>query len=74
MLKITPHMLNDGVHPILWGNKGLFCIISRQKVQNIVDIINDQKNLPVLNQKRVDVFYWESGEPIIARAAAMLLS
>lgn len=60
--------------PILWCNKGLYCIISRQKVQNILDAIKDQGNLPVLNQKQVDMFHWDDGEPITARAAAMLLS
>lgn len=64
----------NGALPILWNNKGLFCIISRQKVQNIIDIIKDQRNLPVLNTKPVNVFHWEDGELITARAAAMLLS
>lgn len=60
--------------PILWCNKGLFCIISKQKVQNILDAIKDHGNLPVLNKKIVDMFHWEDGELITARAAAMLLS
>jgi len=64
----------EGVLPILWNNKGLYCIISRQKVQNVFDLITDKANLPVLNQKQVDTFYWDDGEPITAKAAAMLLS
>lgn len=76
-LKIITGMLNidfGKARPILWCNKGLYCIISRQKVQNILDAIKDQGNLPVLNQKPVNVFWWEDGELITARAAAMLLS
>ena len=52
----------EGVLPILWNNKGLLCIISRQKVQNVFDLITDKSNLPVLNQKQVDVFHWDDGE------------
>ena len=74
VIAISLPSLKNGALPILWNNKGLFCILSRQKVQNIIDTINDQKNLPVLNQKQVNVFYWEDGELITARAAAMLLS
>ncbi|GAG85602.1 unnamed protein product [marine sediment metagenome] len=62
------------VRPILWCNKGLFCIISRQKVQNIVELKQDQKNLPTLNKMGGGIFHWEDGEPITARVAAMLLS
>lgn len=71
-LKITT--FREGVLPILWNNKGLYCIISRQKVQNVFDLITDKSNLPQLNQKQVDTFHWSEGEPISARAAAMLLS
>lgn len=60
--------------PILWNNKGLFCIISRQKVKNIFDIIKDQGNLPVLNKKTVNEFHWEDGELITANVAMILLS
>ncbi len=60
--------------PILWCNKGLYCIISRQKVKNIFDIIKDQGNLPVLNKKTVNEFHWEDGELITANVAMILLS
>lgn len=68
-----------GIHkvnplPILWNNKGLFCIISRQKVQNVLDLIKDQKNLPVLNQREIGTLHWEEGVPITAGAATILLS
>ena len=59
--------------PIIWHNKGLFCIISKQKVQNILDAIKDQKNLPVLNRKQVDTFHWDDGTLIDAKVASKLL-
>lgn len=63
------------VRPILWNNKGAYCIISRQKVQNIVDNVRDSYNLPRLDTKKeVGIFHWDDGELIDARAAAMLLS
>lgn len=74
-LTITIHALGGILaRPILWNNKGLFCIISRQKVQNILDVMRDNENLPTLTRKEVNKFYWDDGEPIAARAAAMLLS
>ena len=60
--------------PILWNNKGLFCIVSRQKVENVLSLIADKKNLPTLNEKEIGTLHWEDGQLIDARAAAMLLS
>lgn len=60
--------------PILWNNKGLFCVISRQKVQNVLDLIRDAENLPVLNKKEVGIFHWSDSILIDAKAAAILLS
>ncbi len=68
-----PH-LKERAHPILWNNKGLFCIISRQKVQNMLDVIKDTENLPVLNKMGLPMFHWDEGILIDARVAAMLLS
>lgn len=74
VLTIGAHIMADGAHPILWNNKGLFCIISRQKVKNIIDLIKDQVNLPVLNKASGNVLHWEDGTPISAKAASKLLS
>ena len=68
------HAVTNGAHPILWNNKGLCCVISRQKVQNVLDLIRDKENLPQLNTKEVGTFRWEDGVLITAKAAAMLLS
>lgn len=73
-INVNVNIFSLGACPILWNNKGLYCIISRQKVQNVLDLIIDKTNLPQLNQKQVDTFFWEDGELITARAAAMLLS
>ena len=73
-LPVSTRILNSGAIPILWNNRGLFCLISRQKVQNIIDLIKDQENLPVLNRKEVNVFHWGEGTLIDAKAASKLIS
>lgn len=71
---LTITTFREGVLPILWNNKGLYCIISRQKVQNVFDLITDKTNLPQLNTKQVDTFRWEDGVLVDAKVAGMLLS
>ncbi len=73
-MEIPEQMLDSRARPILWNNQGLFCIISRQKVQNVIDLAQDSKNLPVLNQKEMGVFHWGDGELIDAKIASRLLS
>ncbi len=73
-LAVDDRILEFEACPILWNNKGLFCVISRQKVQNVLDLIRDAENLPQLNTKEVGTFKWEDGVLIDAKAAAMLLS
>ncbi len=73
-LIIDIHVLKNKACPILWNNKGLYCIISRQKVQNFIDILQDQGNLPILNKKIVNIFHWDDGELIDAKMALKLLS
>lgn len=73
-LVISAHILADGEYPILWNNKGLFGIISRQKVQNVIELVKDLQNLPQLNQKQSGLFHWDDCEVITARIAGMLLS
>ena len=72
-ITVGAHIHADGPHPILWHNKGLYCIISKQKVQNILDVIEDTENLPILNRKKVNVFHWDDGTLIDAKIASKLL-
>ena len=74
ILIVDARLLKGTEEPILWNNNGLFCIISRQKVQNVLGLIKDQENLPVLNIKEVGVLHWDDGELITAKTASMLLS
>ena len=60
--------------PILWNNRGLFCIISRQKVQNMLDLLRDVEKLPVLNARSDAVFHWDDHTLIDAKIASKLLS
>lgn len=73
-LTINTNVFGDYARPILWNNKGLFCIMSRQKVQNILDIMKDQRNLPVLSGKVLGVLHWDDGRLVGSEIAAMLLS
>ena len=55
--------LNLGSMPLVWNNRGLLGIISKAKVQNMIELMEDQKKLPVLQRiNKNGLFYWDEVE------------
>lgn len=66
--------LNIGFMPLIWSNAGLYGIISREKVENMVQLIADQKKLPVVERiNRMGVFYWDECEVLDTKIAKLLI-
>lgn len=66
--------LNIGFMPLIWNNAGLYGIISREKVENMVQLIADQKKLPVVERvNRMGVFYWEECVVLDAKIVKLLI-
>lgn len=66
--------LNIGFMPLIWNNAGLYGIISREKVENMIGLIVDQKKLPVVERiNRMGMFYWEECEVLDPKIAQLLL-
>jgi len=59
--------------PLIWFNNGLYGVISLEKMQNMYEVLQDQKNLPVLDRKKdVGKFYWDEAIVIPAKVAKLL--
>ena len=66
--------LNIGFMPLIWNNGGLYGIISREKVENMIQLIADQKKLPVVERiNRMGVFYWEECVVLDTKVAKLLI-
>ncbi len=65
-----------GKQPILsliWFNNGLWGIISKEKIANVIAGIQDQEKLPVLDRKKdIGKFYWDEVEVIPPKIAKLL--
>ncbi len=63
--------LGLGFMPLIWYNAGLYGVISKERVENMCDILNDQENLPVLDKKPlIGKFHWDEVEkldPVIGK-------
>ena len=52
--------LGWGPQPLIWYNAGLYGVISKEKVENMRDILKDRENLPVLDKKPlIGKFHWD---------------
>lgn len=52
--------MNLGFMPLIWNNAGLYGIIGREKVENMIILMEDQKKLPVVERiNRNGIFYWD---------------
>lgn len=60
ILRVTLKDLCLGFMPLIWYNAGLYGIISKEKVENMIRLIEDQENLPTIDvNKEVGVFHWD---------------
>jgi len=59
-LKVTLNDLCLGFMPLIWCNAGLYGIISKEKVENIIQLLQDQGKLPRIEKiNRYGTFYWD---------------
>ena len=66
--------LNLGYVPLIWNNAGLYGIISREKVENMIQLIEDQKKLPVVERiNRMGMFYWDEVVDLDPKIAKLLI-
>ncbi len=60
--------------PIIWNNSGLYGIICKEKVENILLQLKDSKNLPVLNPNTsIGNLFWDEVEILDPKIAKLLL-
>lgn len=66
--------LNLGYMPLIWNNVGLYGIISREKVENMIQLMTDQSKLPVVERiNRNGTFYWDEAVILDPKIAKLLL-
>jgi len=73
VLLLTKADLARGAKPLVWFNNGLWGVISKEKIVNMIANMQDQANLPVLDRKKdVGKFYWDECEIIPSKLAKIL--
>ena len=60
--------------PILWNNKGIYCLIPKGKVQNMIDSVKDHSTLSQLERNEYGVFHWDDGILIDTDTAIIILA
>ncbi len=66
--------LNLGYMPLIWNNAGLYGIVNRVKVENMIQLIADQKQLPVVERiNRMGQFYWDECVVLDVKIAKLLI-
>lgn len=59
--------------PIIWNNNGLYGIICREKVENMMEVLRNQENLPTLNPStKTGIFFWDEVEEMNQKTAKLL--
>ena len=72
-ISILKDSLTKGVKPLIWFNKGIWGIISAEKIANIITNMEDQEKLPVIDRKKdVGKLYWDEVEIIPSKIAKLL--
>lgn len=60
--------------PIIWNNNGLYGIICREKVENMIEVLQNQENLPTLNPiPKTGMFFWDEVEEMNQKTAKLLV-
>jgi len=66
--------LNLGFMSLIWNNAGLYGIMSREKVENKIELMADQDKLPVVERiNRNGTFYWDEAVILDPKMAKLLL-
>ena len=68
--------LNDftlGYMPLIWSNGGLYGVIRKEKIENVVETLRAKEKSPGLDTKKnVGIFYWEEVEELGQNAGKLL--
>ena len=65
--------LGLGSMPLIWYNAGLYGVLSKEKVENMRDVLTDQDNLPVLDKKPlIGVFHWDEVKKLDSKIGKLL--
>lgn len=71
------HLKNElllGYLPLIWENNGLYGIISVEKVENMMQLMDDQKKLPVVQKvKEIGVFFWDEVKPLDPKIGKLIV-
>lgn len=59
--------------PILWCNKGLYGILPIEKVENMIQLMQDKQHIPILENFSTGGFHWDEVEIIDPSLARLLL-
>ena len=63
-----------GPMPLIWNNNGLYGIIIKERVENLIDALNDRKNLPILDfNKSVGVIHWDEVKLLDSKIGKLLM-
>lgn len=66
--------LNLGFMPLIWNNAGLHGIISRDKIENMIQLMADQDKLPVVERiNRNGTFYWDEVVVLDSKVVKLLM-
>jgi len=65
--------LNLGPMPLIWSNDGLYGLIPKDKVANIISILEDFEKLPVVAQKKIGIIQWDEATILDPEIAKQLL-
>lgn len=66
--------MSIGFMPLIWNNAGLYGIISREKVENMILLMADQDKLPVVERiNKNGMFFWEEAVVLNPKVAKLLM-
>lgn len=72
-LKVTLKELCLGPMPLIWFNNGLYGIICREKIKNMIEMIQDwEKSSTIESIKAADIFWWDEVEIIDPKIGRLL--
>ncbi len=65
----------DGVKQLVWYNKGMYGIVSEEKIQNIIAYLEDFDNLPKLSVAAAkSMIFWDEMKIIPPEIASLLFT
>lgn len=59
-ITVTLKDLCLGFMPLIWCNGGMYGIICKEKVENMIETLQDDEHSPILNSNKLKgAFYWD---------------